>query len=544
MPNPRLTSLTIPINGTPTTFDLGAESSGGGSEIPEGVEPVSITQNDYNQLTPEEKRDPTKIYFIQDGGEAASVKLLSITSEPSKTGYDSSNYIFDTTGLKVELQTILKGDTTSTDVTSSCTINPANGTDLSTYLNGQTGNVSVPVQVTYTDSDGNTYNKTFKLNVFSGGSGGGGEGGSEEPISGATYRLELYKPPTKTIYGTDDPMLDLTGYTVWLYTEVNGSSSHTDVTSQCTFEPANGTDLSSRIAELRSDGNELLPVVARYEHEGLTEYTNWVHYSVTLYKGNVSAPATYKFELGNHHFGYYGTDDFKFAHDKMDDVRGVFITNQGPATSRKYLTDQDFTIELKDGYDMRNFDPGAGLSTRTTIVPVKCTYVNEGTTYEDYGSAYYVNGPLTTYRLVISPVPTVPAEADHLAYYQLTDNTFNTSVFSKSYVARYKWKVDTYGDIAYENSGDPDAYGYYCLDTKIPSALTNINNVTFTLIPDGTIVKNRHTLANGHNMAQYAPTASGASQVYQIEARYAYKGFSLVYNFYCKVWNVDDPSFT
>lgn len=534
MPNPKLSSLTIPVDGVLTTFDLGSGSESG---IPSGARLVKITQNDYNQLTPDEKMDPDVVYFVEDGGEAASVKLLSITNEPSKTGYDSSNYIFDTTGLTVELQTILKGNTTSTDVTSECVLSVPNGTDLSTYLNGQATNASIPIKVTYTDSDGNEYSKTFTVNVFGGGSGGGGEG---EPSADVTYRLGVYKKPNHAIYGTDDPILDLTGYTIWLYADPNNAydgtwdyvmnngvpGSHIDVTDQCTFDPPNGTDLSSRIAALLPEGTAYLPIEATYTYNGVTYDTR---YPAKLYNGNANGPAKYVFKTQDRSFGLYGTDDFLFD-TKTEGVSGTMWIRQGPYKTGIALSMNYFKVGIEDGTDMRVYDPGVDYTT-CTPVPVKVTATWEGAQYVDYGVAYYLNARTEIYELHISGAPKQISEAGRLSFYQLTDTAFDTSVLAGSFLYGLKWNVNE----SVENNGS----------YRIRSKITNISpdDIKYTLIPDGTIVTSRHTIKNGHNMAQYAPTTSGGSQVYQIEAMITYDGYTTTDTFYCTVWNVDDPEF-
>lgn len=216
-----------------------------------------------------------------DGG---GLKPTSVTikSNPAKTKYAQGEAL-DITGLKVEATV---GEL-SGDVTADVTTVPANGTILTnqTKIDVKYGGVtqSIPIEVvtissievtsnptvtnyfigsqldlsgivvTGTYSDGSTSNIT-NLCTFTPASGtvldklGQNEitvsyNGLSDSISVAVYEADsiaVTKQPTKTTYKTDEP-LDFTGLIV---TGSNsGAGLSADVTSACTFSPAEGTTL-------------------------------------------------------------------------------------------------------------------------------------------------------------------------------------------------------------------------------------------------------------------------------------------------------------
>ena len=67
----------------------------------------------------------------------------------------------------------------------------------------------------------------------------------DEPADEPKYRLVVATPPTKTVYDEGDA-LDLAGLVVNLekYTDTQGVLETTNVTTQCTYQPAAGTALT------------------------------------------------------------------------------------------------------------------------------------------------------------------------------------------------------------------------------------------------------------------------------------------------------------
>lgn len=135
---------------------------------------------------------------------------IEITQEPSKLAYKIGETL-DFSGLQV---TGTWSDNTTEDVTSQCTCSPANGSAMAS-------NTST-VTVSYTKF-GTKYTDSFNVELI-------------------TFEgIEVTQEPNKTEYYKYD-YLDLTG------TIITGSwsdGSTEDVTAQCTFNPANGTQLEN-----------------------------------------------------------------------------------------------------------------------------------------------------------------------------------------------------------------------------------------------------------------------------------------------------------
>ena len=131
---------------------------------------------------------------------------ISITSPPTQTEFEKGDTL-DLTGIVV---TAMDGQRTK-DVTSRCSFSPANGSILTT-----TGTVAVTA--TY-------YGHTASTNIS---------------VISSLVGISITTPPTKVIYNSGDA-LDLTGIVVTAdyddYTE--------DVTTQCTFNPTDGTIITS-----------------------------------------------------------------------------------------------------------------------------------------------------------------------------------------------------------------------------------------------------------------------------------------------------------
>ena len=148
---------------------------------------------------------------------------MVIASPPNKTSYDEGDSL-NLTGVVVNLEkyTDSQGVLETTNITSSCTFSPASGATLTPS--------NTSITVTYVHSA-----KTLTGSI---------------PITVAAdpklYRLKVASAPTKTTYYEGDT-LDLSGVQINLeeYTAKKGVLNTTNVTSSCTFSPANGTQLTS-----------------------------------------------------------------------------------------------------------------------------------------------------------------------------------------------------------------------------------------------------------------------------------------------------------
>lgn len=131
---------------------------------------------------------------------------IEVTSNPTKVNYLEGQNL-DLTGIAV---TGTFSDSSTSDVTNLCTFTPASGTKLDTV---GTNEITV------------SYN------------------GLSDSVSVSVYEadsISITNQPTKTIYKTDEP-LDFTGLIVTGSNSEAGLSA--DVTSACTFNPAEGTTL-------------------------------------------------------------------------------------------------------------------------------------------------------------------------------------------------------------------------------------------------------------------------------------------------------------
>lgn len=149
---------------------------------------------------------------ISSGGEYIPL-AIRVTTPPTKTTYYAGDSL-DLSGIVVSL---VGSNGSLIDVTSACTFSPANGATLST------SDTSVAITYHYEkDNVDFTASQTITVNAV------------------AAISIAVTTPPTKTSYFVDD-ILDLTGIVVTA-TKNNGTTA--DVTSNCTFSPANGATLS------------------------------------------------------------------------------------------------------------------------------------------------------------------------------------------------------------------------------------------------------------------------------------------------------------
>lgn len=149
-------------------------------------------------------------YTITDSTEVV-LRGISVTHAPTTTRYAVGSTL-NTTGL--EVTAVYSGGTTEV-VTSDCVLSPANGATLS--------DTSVSsISISYTDDDDNTRTTSTPITVYGAAS------------------LAVTTQPTQTLY-TEGDTLDLTGLVITA-TMTDGTTQ--DVTSSCTFSPANGATLT------------------------------------------------------------------------------------------------------------------------------------------------------------------------------------------------------------------------------------------------------------------------------------------------------------
>lgn len=149
---------------------------------------------------------------IGTGGEYIPIKI-SVTTPPTKTTYFEGETL-DLSGLVVSL---IATNGSAIDITSECVFSPSNGTILTTL------NTNVSISYHYIRDD-ITFNATLPITV-------------NEILP---TQITVTTPPTKTEYIVGET-IDLTGMVITAsYT--NGTTA--DVTSSCTYVPANGTTLA------------------------------------------------------------------------------------------------------------------------------------------------------------------------------------------------------------------------------------------------------------------------------------------------------------
>ena len=137
---------------------------------------------------------------------------IRVITPPTKTIYKVGERL-DLTGMVVNL---IGSNGVQIDVTSSCTFNPANGTSLTT------SDTSVAISYLY-QHDGTTFTTSQAL------------------VIRELSSIAVTTPPIKTAYQTGET-LDLTGIVV---TATYSDGFTANVTSDCTFNPANGTVLTT-----------------------------------------------------------------------------------------------------------------------------------------------------------------------------------------------------------------------------------------------------------------------------------------------------------
>lgn len=225
---PDISSITVPINGVPTTLNFKGSGGGGNANIQQ------LTRDEYAALTDAQKKNGT-MYLVSNN------PFIKVSAMPTKTVYSGDDYGngLDLTGVAVKY---VEPDGTETNVTSTCTFSPADGASLTPPERTATQTVTV----TYTVSN-KTYTTTFEVTL--------------EPLPDvSTQYIDVATEPTKTEYNVGET-LDLTGISVLL---MDGAGNGTDVTASCTFSPPEGTVI-----------NETTDVTVTYEYDDLTLTTEF-----------------------------------------------------------------------------------------------------------------------------------------------------------------------------------------------------------------------------------------------------------------------------
>lgn len=227
---PDISSITVPINGVPTTLTLKGRGGGGGGN----ANIQQLTRDEYAALTDAQKKNGI-VYFVSDN------PFIKVSAMPTKTVYSGDDYGngLDLTGVAVKY---VEPDGTETNVTSACVFTPADGASLTPPERTATQTVTV----TYTVSN-KTYTTAFEVTL------------EPVPVISAAY-IEVASEPTKTEYNVGET-LDLTGISVLL---MDGAGNGTDVTASCTFNPPEGTTI-----------NETTDVTVSYEYDDLTLTTEF-----------------------------------------------------------------------------------------------------------------------------------------------------------------------------------------------------------------------------------------------------------------------------
>lgn len=138
--------------------------------------------------------------------EVVTISSIEVTTNPTVTNYFIGSQL-DLSGIKV---TGIFSDSSTSDITNLCTFTPASGTVLDTVGTNE-------ITVSYND-----LSDSISVSVYEADS------------------ISVTNQPTKTSYKTDEP-LDFTGLIVTASNSEAGLSA--DVTSACTFNPAEGTTL-------------------------------------------------------------------------------------------------------------------------------------------------------------------------------------------------------------------------------------------------------------------------------------------------------------
>lgn len=146
--------------------------------------------------------------------EAVALTSIAVTTLPTKTAYTVGEAL-DYTGIAV---TATYSDSSTADVTASCTFSPASGASANSP-----GTLSVTVSYT---ENGITETDAFDLTVAE--------------IKALEY-ITVITPPIKTEYSIGE-FLDYSGVTI---TATYTDTSSADVTSLCAFSPASGTAVST-----------------------------------------------------------------------------------------------------------------------------------------------------------------------------------------------------------------------------------------------------------------------------------------------------------
>lgn len=212
--------------------------------IPESTFSVTLTVNG-GSLTILEGNNHSRI--MQSGTSYAdasnALSYIDVTKEPDKVMYRMGEHL-DYTGLVISA---FYEDGHSEDITSQCTFNPAEGTEVTSrsYIN---------VKVNYTLGEKN-YITSFGLDT--------------DPI----LYIEVTKPPNKEKYDADGVKVEYLDYTGMVVTAFYDENKTKDITKNCTFDPPQGTQVTPQMGSY-------VNLKIHYEEYGQKYNTN---YNIILY---------------------------------------------------------------------------------------------------------------------------------------------------------------------------------------------------------------------------------------------------------------------
>lgn len=361
---PDISSITVPINGVPTTLNFKGSGGGGGGG---DASAVSLTESEYEALSGSEKMNG-KIYFVPKNNESgggitptpAPAVGIHVTTMPTKTVYNDANGInFDPSGIVVTM-TDAAGNTTN--VTPFCTYDVDIGDDL--RVSEDASPASWPVVVHY-DTGNVTYATSFRVTVYysasggsdSGGSGGGSSdpdpGGGGEVTTKILSSIAITTPPTKTVYAYDE-QFSATGMVV---TATYSDDTTEDVTSSCTITPAAGTPILNI-----GTSPSTFTITASYTYNGATR---------TATTTATSNPATYiRIATLPTKTTYNESSGYVF------DSTGLSVRLSDSAGNETDVT-SSCTLSVEDGDILAVPD---GASTPYSY-PIAVSYTSGGTTY-------------------------------------------------------------------------------------------------------------------------------------------------------------------
>lgn len=170
------------------------------------------------------------------------LESITVTSQPTKTRYQSGEYL-DLSGIVVKAT---YSDDSTVDVTNRCSFAPINGTKLTT----DQVNELVGVTINYIDGDVSKFTSIT--------------------VTVTKVGIEVTATPVKMLYNeTNGYDFQSAGIAV-TFTDINGTTS--DVTSQCTIDPPDGTIFS---VPDEGSGTFLEVIVVEYVNSSVHYYAEF-----------------------------------------------------------------------------------------------------------------------------------------------------------------------------------------------------------------------------------------------------------------------------